>query len=66
MKFNLKGLTAYQMKLIRFALKDLCDQLVDLIEEVDLSNQELTSTARELRTARKLVSLITSLLDTKQ
>ena len=66
MKFNLIGLSAYQMKLIRFALNDHCDQLVDLIEEVDLSNQELKSTTRELRTSRRLVRLITSLIESKQ
>ena len=66
MKFNLIGLSAYQMKLIRFALNDHCDQLVDLIEEVDLSNQELKSTTRELRTSRRLVHLITSLIESKQ
>lgn len=66
MKFNLKGLTAYQMKLIRFALNDHCDQLVDLIEEVDLSTQELKATTRELKNARRLVRLINSQLESKQ
>lgn len=62
MKFNLKGLTAYQLDLIRFCLNDHKEQLADMIEEVHLSASELKATAREMRACRSIMSEICRML----
>ncbi len=66
MKFNLKGLTPYEMELIRFCLYDHKTQLSEMIEEVPLSRSELRSAAREMRACRRLISEISETIGSNQ
>lgn len=61
-KFNLKGLTEYQMELIRFCLQAHAENLEDILSDVDLTRTELTSTYHEHSETCNLINEISEML----
>lgn len=65
-KFNLNGLSYYELELIRFALYAHASNLEDIEDDLFLTAKERMSTQREMKATRGLIGSITTMLESSE